>query len=82
MTGSKSLGSTYTNATGKPIMVIITSAGVAVGVITYYYLNGGVAGYTRAASNSTYTVSFIVPTGNTYAVSAASTVLINWLELR
>lgn len=82
VTGSRSLGVTYTNSTGKPIMVnvratmtdasntvVITVGGVATG--------GGSASNTNIAAHST-----VVPPGATYVATAAGGSLSLWAELR
>jgi hypothetical protein len=81
VTSSRGLGGTYTNSTGRPIVVYVTMygvfqlnvviAGVAAG------LNGNSTGYNNM-------VSFIVPDGSTYSVSTASgsPTLQVWYELR
>ena len=80
--GSRGNGTTYTNSTGKPIMVAVaasptnnnqsisaTVGGVSLGAITL------TAGYSSGA------FQFIVPTGTTYVVSTSGS-LNTWAELR
>ncbi len=80
--GSRGNGTTYTNSTGKPIMVAVaatptsnnqyisaTVGGVSLGAITL------TAGYSSGA------FQFIVPTGTTYVVSTNGS-LNTWAELR
>jgi hypothetical protein len=80
--GSRSNGATYTNSTGKPIMVSVTASptsnnqsisatvgGVSLGSLTL------TAGYTSGG------FQFIVPTGTTYVVSTSGS-LNTWAELR
>lgn len=87
VTGSRVLGTTYTNTSGKPIFVIayitfgggagaynFTVAGSAVGTITGSQANGALP-----------TIGGIVPTGATYSVSFSSGsvgTLTSWTELR
>jgi hypothetical protein len=79
---SRSSGTTYTNSTGKPIMVSVTAGptsnnqsisatvgGVSLGSLTL------TAGYTSGG------FQFIVPTGTTYVVSTSGS-LNTWAELR
>ena len=79
---SRSNGATYTNSTGKPIMVSVTASptsnnqsisatvgGVSLGSLTL------TAGYTSGG------FQFIVPTGTTYVVSTSGS-LNTWAELR
>ena len=83
-TGSLSLGTTYTNTTGRPIQVSVcvshdelvvstlSVSGVVVSVVRQEV--GGATGYQQ----STHTA--IVPNGATYSVTGGS--LISWAELR
>ena len=82
MSGSRSPGVVYTNTTGRPIMVNITFnptgstasvsvAGVQVGATTT------VSGYSNYQ-----TISFIVPTGNSYQSSNIAGSINYWAELR
>ena len=75
LTGSRSLSTTYTNSTGKPIAVIWTSTAGNNPSIT-------VAG-TTIVSGVAYLVStfFIVPIGATYSIAATGAGY-NWFELR
>ena len=79
---SRSSGTTYTNSTGKPIMVavaagptsnnqsiLVSVGGVSLGALTL------TAGYTAGA------FQFIVPTGTTYVVTVNGS-LNTWAELR
>jgi hypothetical protein len=83
VTASRAFGTTYTNSTGAPIMVVIAfqfpTAG-ATGVLTV----GGVAiqfGQVNSAYIQLASGTAIVPAGATY-VFTASTTLTQWLELR
>lgn len=75
-TPSRSVDTTYTNTTGKPIQVAIEC-----------YTNSGsnclviVNGLTFAYPTSRMVVSFIVPNGGNYIVQGSVTVY-RWLELR
>jgi len=75
LTGSRSLSTTYTNSTGKPIQVAWTSTSGNNPTVT-------VAG-TTIISGVAYLVStsFIVPIGATYSISATGAGY-NWFELR
>jgi hypothetical protein len=90
MTASRALGTTYTNSTGYPIMVIVSGNGsggnlnaLLVPVVGGVSLatsgsNSGTAGGTAYAS-----VSFIVPNGATYtANNGGGATLERWFELR
>ena len=79
VTGSRILGTTYTNSTGRSIMVQVRS-----------YTNGNVcaptvdglllAGASQSSTDGYPSVTFIVPPGSTY--SFESTSLSRWVELR
>jgi hypothetical protein len=77
VTGSRALSTTYTNSTGKPIMVaFITTSGTSA-VVTV----GGVAITEGGAFGSAYGTMFvIVPNGATYSIAAGN--LQRWSELR
>ncbi len=89
MTSSRTSGASYTNDTGKPIMVSVYNSGVdngvsltaVVGGVTVSRSVGGAGGDARWLVNA----SFIVPNGATYSVTfgtgALSTTLV-WNELR
>jgi len=86
VTSSRAIGTTYTNSTGKPIMVIVSGTGGGANGLWGVTLNSAITFYTP----STYTTSvwttacFIVPNGNTYALSqqGSSATMANWSELR
>jgi hypothetical protein len=88
VTGSRALGTTYTNSTGKPIMVVVTNYnGGANGVFLQITVagvqiltNGGWPG----GANAMYaTGSVIVPNGSTYSASNSGGGGLNrWVELR
>ena len=86
VTASRVLGTTYTNSTGKPIMVAVQgdSAGAFHNLILLvdgtpishlqHYVSGG--------SGSHITVTTIIPTGSTYSVANYQSTGIVWKELR
>jgi hypothetical protein len=80
--GSRGNGTTYTNSTGKPIMVAVaaspTSNNQSISVTV-----GGVSlgGMTLTAGYSSGAFQFIVPTATTYVVSTSGS-LNTWAELR
>jgi hypothetical protein len=82
VTGSRSIGTTYTNSTGKPIMVL---ASIILSVFQSPSINlnglGNMQMYYSENSPQGAPISFIVPNGNTYALTVAGS-LIKWLELR
>lgn len=82
---SRSLGTTYTNLTGRPIQVMVSMRGQGAGAAIAY-----VNGLEIARANSpdccgvaqypTVPFSFIVPNGNTYLCTGNG--LSRWVELR
>lgn len=83
VTASRALGVTYTNTTGKPIMVAIGAVSSTNGYVEFV-VGGFVSrfGGTVAAPVSNY-ASFVVPNGNTYSLYVSSGgFLASWLELR
>jgi hypothetical protein len=73
VTGSRTTGTTYTNSTGKPIFIAISGGSAAV-----VYTINGITGFTSSAT-SYMQISFMVPNGNTYAVTNN---FVKWAELR
>ena len=87
LTGSRSLGTTYTNNTGKPIMVNVNCTGQPNHCRMRLTVDGvivGEGGVTSVASAAMYpTVSAIVPNGSTYqADNILGASLQYWAELR
>ena len=82
---TRSLGTTYTNSTGRPIQVMVSMRGQGAGAAIAY-----VNGLEIARANSpdccgvpqypTVPFSFIVPNGNTYLCTGNG--LSRWVELR
>ncbi len=68
---SRSVGVTYTNTTGRPIMVSIDNSGESVIVDGLQLVLSG-----------PYGVQFIVPAGSTYSVPAGGGGIDRWVELR
>ncbi len=83
MTASRSGGSTYTNNTGKPIVVIVSirDANIFSGVLVYV---GGVViiDVDDIGAQGTTPYTFIVPNGSTYSVTVNSNTIRHWAELR
>jgi hypothetical protein len=76
LSGSRTFGTTYTNSTGKPILVMINANGARVtGSFT-------IDSVTLSISNIDFTqpYTFIVPNGSTYSFNLGS--LVFWAELR
>ena len=84
VTGSRSFGTSYTNSTGKPMMVIVSST-IGNGSTGSWslYVNGVIVGSSALSGSGgahQTTISAIVPSGGTYeAVSTGS--LDSWTEI-
>ena len=68
---SRPVGVTYTNTTGRPIMVAIDTSGETV-----------IVDGLQLVASGPYGVQFIVPAGSTYSVPAGGGGIDRWLELR
>jgi hypothetical protein len=80
--GSRSLNTTYTNSTGKPIWVAVAWTATGNGNYTAT-VNGNLAYYTTQDLYPRANVNFIVPIGGTYSVaSSAGQSPAYWYELR
>ena len=85
MVASRAINVTYTNSTGRPIMVSISGgftvnqyADLVIGAISVAY-----AGWNSFASGQVFgTVSGIVPAGGTYYVGSTGFGSMRWAELR
>jgi hypothetical protein len=73
---SRASGVTYTNTTGKPIMVNVTEN---TNTTSYLYVDGVLVSY-HFGTGADLTMSAIVPNGSNYSVTAGG--LIGWAELR
>ena len=86
VTASRVVGTTYTNTTGKPIFVSIsTSTSVASSNGIVLYIDGVIRlGDSNIGSNSGYAsgVNGIIPNGSTYAIILAGETINAWSELR
>ena len=86
VTGSRAIGTTYTNSTGRTIVVIVSGTGGGANGLWAVTINSAVTYFTP----STYTASvwtaceFIVPSGQTYILTnqGSNATLQNWSELR
>lgn len=86
LTGSRALGTTYTNSTGRTIFVCVTSNDIQ-GVTRS--LTATVSGVTVSgqqgyspSGNIGLSLSFAVPPGQTYSVAQVNSTLSAWSELR
>lgn len=86
LAGSRAIGTTYTNSTGKPIMVYIRCNINSVGNVVVLTINSAVSNVGGNASANGYgsTTTGVVPPGQTYVVSAISGggSISEWNELR
>lgn len=79
VTTTRAFDVSYTNSTGKPIMVAITHSQ---GLMSMY-VDGVLIGKDQGGNNNTTTFStFVVPSGSTYSVSNQGAPLLIWTELR
>ena len=88
VTGTRSIGSGYTNSTGRPIHVnasVACNGSTGSQLIVEGYVNGNLASYVTALAGESWgSVSMIVPIGQTYEVTTnnnALAILEAWLEL-
>lgn len=85
VTGSRAIGTTYTNSTGKPILALI-SVTVSSSSNANIILNGTAVSfvYGNTASASIIPVTLIIPAGATYSVNinSGSPSINIWQELR
>lgn len=87
VTASRAVSTTYTNATGKPIMVVIrpaftngqnVSGSVSIsGVVAIDF-----ACFVAATNPPQYPMTFIVPNGGTYILTLSVATIGRWTELR
>ena len=92
VTASRALNVTYTNSTGKPIVINATISGNGAGTTTAKGLVNGIeitrswASYTTSGFATGAMVTFIVPAGGTYLVdlvpSGPTQTLYSWSELK
>ncbi|WP_156334287.1 hypothetical protein [Pseudomonas thivervalensis] len=87
LTSSRSIGTTYTNTTGRPIQLAGVAGPASGSATTVIVTVGSMAvygNYSGAAGNYLAFPMVIIPPGSTYSVAAANgtAVLVNWRELR
>lgn len=84
VTGSRALGTTYTNSTGRPIFVIVAISQNTTGIGHQVYIDSlTYNAHQDNSSSSSGAAQFIVPNGSTYRVAAQTGEVLNvWLELR
>lgn len=83
VTGSRALGTTYTNNNGKPIFVMLEASSTAISQIIPTVAGVALPGSTIQVTGSNNGLMFIVPAGTTYSVSVnvGTASLISWFEL-
>ena len=83
VTASRAVGTTYSNNTGKPIMVSIVTSPQS-GIDNHYLYVGNVivSGYLDQTNGDHTPFSAIVPNGSTYRLTTGSGQLMRWVELR
>lgn len=86
VTGSRAYGTTYTNSTGRPIVVYVTSVNT--------FSESGLSGFINGIDvvntaippglGTSISITLIVPNGATYvvAVTSGTSTLSNWCEIR
>jgi len=79
--GSRSSGTTYTNSTGKPIMVSIQGSGSGSSG-TIYVSSVLISGWSNNGNNTNWPTTFIVPNGSTYVCNITAGSIGIWAELR
>ncbi|WP_150294772.1 hypothetical protein [Pseudomonas extremaustralis] len=83
MGGSRVPGTSYANATGRPLSISINGTSGSGGSTYSATVSGSVtASTTQAAGTTAVNLSFIVPVGATYSVSSGSGSITTWWELR
>jgi len=85
MTASRATGTTYTNSTGKPIMVVVTpvASGSLIGTFNISGSAVGVVQFTPSGGGGGSPFFYIIPDGVTYSVTNNANFNISyWWELR
>lgn len=88
VTGTRALGTTYTNSTSSPIMLAIYGFSTATASNVALSVNGGTAfvvgsfGWVGAASQYQGTGVAVIPPGATYNVTMSGANMLAWNELR
>lgn len=82
LTGSRALNTTYTNSTGRTIVVQYNTTATAASAITCTVGGVSLLGSTLNASGAQGGGTFIVPPGATYIASSGNQNLTAWRELR
>jgi len=87
MIGSRSPGVTYTNTTGRPIAIYVTTYAVNA-TTSYLYINGANVSIIGASIGGGFNTNLyapltaIIPAGSTYMVTVSGSSVVRWWELR
>ena len=82
-TGSRVSGTTYTNSSGRPIIVYVSATSTATAAALFGVVSSISCLYVyQPNSGSGLAGSLVVPSGATYSVTAGSATINNWYELR
>ena len=82
VTSARVAGTTYTNTTGKPILVHIT-ASMPAGSSMYINIDGVAVSYFSTGSTlARGDVEALIPAGSSYSLTVSSATKTNWYELR
>lgn len=84
VTGSRAIGVTYTNTTGRPIQILVLAGG-QLNTNKSITLNGvslGMWNLSGSGSASNSSVSAVIPEGGTYLIGGTAAGLVSWSELR
>lgn len=83
MCSSDLFGTTYTNSTGKPIVVYVNAMTTASNGALSIAVNGFTCGFSvQPISGSVVAATALVPSGGTYVVSVGFANISSWSELR
>jgi hypothetical protein len=84
LTGSRSMGTVFTNTTGRPILVHVRITSTIGSSMNCSVGGATITGQFQASTAQGMVNSVIVPTGATYAfnVSAGTPTILEWVELR
>ena len=82
VTASRALGTTYTNSTGKPVLISVTVAGANDFGTTTLTVSGVAAASVSNSSQygQTKNICYVIPPSSTYSVVGSPIIL--WTELR
>ncbi|WP_313395658.1 hypothetical protein [Pseudomonas sp.] len=85
MTGSRALGTTYTNTTGKPIQISVFGGAASAAGVGYEVASGAsmIGQYSTAAGQFLSSPTVIIPAGATYTVNVVNGTapVLYWREL-